>query len=379
MKYASKKFFAALLACALCAGGVAMAWADVKIDAENFPDENFRQWVKENAAGGKDVLTDAQCAAVTDMNIPDEGISSLKGIEHFTELTALNCYGNELTELDLSHSPALEMLICGDNELAALNLSGSSALETLDCHDNKLTALDLSHSPALKHLDCHNNELTALDLSENGALEELDCNDNALTALDLSRHPALGKVFCMDNALTTLDLSGSRALNTLDCQDNKLTALDLSKNGALEALYCNDNELTALDLSKNGALEFLACEDNELAALDLSKNRNLSGASLPETARVTLPNGDKIAMKDFRVAKGKDGKLRLDLSRYGGKIGRVYATLKGEQEVKEEVKVKSAKGVHTFAPFDGSLTITYRLGRDAELELILSVQEEEEE
>ena len=62
----SKACLAALLALALGAGE---ALADVAVDAANFPDSHFRQWVKENAAQGGDVLTDAQIAQVEEMDV----------------------------------------------------------------------------------------------------------------------------------------------------------------------------------------------------------------------------------------------------------------------------------------------------------------------
>ena len=156
MKGMKGKFFAALLACALCAGlapGGALvperAWADEKIDAANFPDENFRQWVKENVAGGKDVLTDAQIAAVEEMDLDSRGISSLKGLERFTALKTLNCSWNELTELDLSHNPALKELFCDGNELTELDLSKNPALRELHCQENSIRELDLSKNEKL--------------------------------------------------------------------------------------------------------------------------------------------------------------------------------------------------------------------------------------
>ena len=287
MDQPSKKFLSALLALALCAG---TAWADVKIDAENFPDERFRQWVKEELAGGKDILTDAQRAAVEEMDLGFSEIASLKGLEHFTALKELVCSGNGLTKLDLSGNPTLETLVCDQNELAELELSGLPELCALQCRHNALTALDLSRNPALVELDCWGNEIAALDLSHNPELVKLNCLEDPIKELDLSH------------------------------------------------------------------------------------NLELSEASLPETAAVTLPNGDKIAMEDFKPAKGEDGKLHLDLSKYAGKIGEVRAEPEGEQEI----DVKSAEGVHTFAPFDGKLTIPYELGGDAMLSLILFVQEEEE-
>ena len=300
------RFFAAMLAIVLCAG---VAAADVKIDKASFPDDNFRNWVKENAAEGGDVLKDAQAAAVSEMDVSFGEISDLKGIEHFTALTELTCWSNSLTKLDLSKNAALEIL------------------------------------------RCNGNELTKLDLPKNGALKGLYCDQNAIAALDLSALPDLYALSCRYNGIKALDLSGNAALVELDCWGN---------------------ELTKLDLSKNAALVKLNCLENPIKKLDLSKNRNLSEAALPEMAEVTLPGGDTIAMGNFKIAKGKDGKFSLDLSKYGDKIGEVRA----EPEGPDEVNVTSAKGVYTFAPFGGRLIVSYRLGGDSVLDLILYVEGE---
>ena len=37
----------------------------LEIDGTNFPDENFRQWVRDNLAGGKDYMTKDEVDAVT--------------------------------------------------------------------------------------------------------------------------------------------------------------------------------------------------------------------------------------------------------------------------------------------------------------------------
>ena len=196
MKRMNQKLFAALLACALCGAlAPAGAWADVKIDAKNFPDENFRRWVKENAAGGKNVLTDAQRAAMTEMvAISYEKISSLKGIEHFTALEDLRCSGNPITELDLSH------------------------------------------------------------------------------------------------------------------------------------------------------------------------NTKLGGVCLPVTARVVLPNGERIDMADFQLRRTAAGKFHLDLSRHAGKIEKVRA-VGGHVDGDIDIPVTSSGGVYTFDFSADYVAITYKLGR----------------
>ena len=57
--------------------------------------------------------------------------------------------------------------------------------------------------PLLVRLDCSGTNLTELDLSKTPALNELSCSCNELTKLDLSNVPRLTKLSCSENQLTT--------------------------------------------------------------------------------------------------------------------------------------------------------------------------------
>ena len=69
----------------------------VEINETNFPDENFRNYIKSeltdsnrNKVGGDGILTADEIAAVTEINVGYKNISSLKGIEYFTALKTLD-------------------------------------------------------------------------------------------------------------------------------------------------------------------------------------------------------------------------------------------------------------------------------------------------
>lgn len=125
----------------MCAG----AWADVPIDAANFPDETFRLYVQNNIAEGESILTTEQAEGVLMMyDLGGLGITSLKGIENFPNLRGLDCSNNDLTELDVSaHSNFIE-LFCASNDLTELDTSGLTSLQQLVCEDNEITSLNLS-------------------------------------------------------------------------------------------------------------------------------------------------------------------------------------------------------------------------------------------
>ena len=175
----------------------------IAIDATNFPDANFRTFVAKTSID-KDAngyLSDEEIAAVTELNVNNSNIATLKGIEFFTALQILRCYINQLTSLDLSKNTALTELWCDYNQLTSLDVSKNTALTKLYCHSNQLTSLDVSKNTALTELLCRNNQLTSLDVSKNTALTELWCDNNQLTSLDVSKNTALTKLYCHSNQI----------------------------------------------------------------------------------------------------------------------------------------------------------------------------------
>ena len=187
-------------------------------------------------------------------------------------LEALDCDGNELTELDVSGCTALTGLACSGNQLTELDVSTNTGLVRLACYGNQLTELDISANAALEELTCYGNQLTELDISTNTELVWLYCSENQLTELDVSANAALEILNCSGNQLTELDISTNTELVWLYCSGNQLTELDVSANTELELLYCSGNQLTELDVSANTELESLSCSENHLTELDLSNN-----------------------------------------------------------------------------------------------------------
>ena len=276
----NRKLLTALLAlcaalCLLPALALAEGAADVAIDPTNFPDENFRIYVATFDKDNDDCLTPAELAAVEYMALSNKSIGDLTGIEHFTDLTKLDCRRNQLTSLDLSKNTALQVLNCNNNPLTSLVLGGNTALTKLSCTNNQLTSLDVSKNTALEELDCGDNQLTSLDVSANTALKQLYCMNNPLTALDVSANTALTDLNCINTQRASLDVSKNTSLTSLLCGENLLTSLDVSANTALTSLLCAKNQLASLDVSKNTALEELSCWGNQLTSLDVSANTAL--------------------------------------------------------------------------------------------------------
>lgn len=107
----------------------------------------------------------------------NKNITSLAGIEYFTDLETLDCIGNQLTTLDVTKLTKLKFLVCNDNQLTALDVTGLTNLTWLQCNDNQLVSLDISTLEELEILWCHGNKMTALDITNNAYFGELKCGN----------------------------------------------------------------------------------------------------------------------------------------------------------------------------------------------------------
>ena len=156
------------------------------INASNFPDPNFRAYVKEKFdTDNNNCLSESERNAVTEIAVSNKGITTLEGIQHFPNLEKLDCDQNNLSSLDVSKNSALKSLYCEQDNLSSLDVSKNPALEYLKCEQNNLSSLDVSKNAALKYLNCEQNNLTSLDVSKNAALMYLNCKNNQLTNLNV--------------------------------------------------------------------------------------------------------------------------------------------------------------------------------------------------
>ena len=246
------------------------------INEKNFPDANFRKYIKGNIAGGRDVLTVEERSKVKIININKKDISDLKGIEAFPNLTELDCGNNSIQKLDLRQNPMLITLKCNKNQLTQLDLSKNPDIDYLNCSENQLEQLDVSHLK-LEYLYCSHNDLEQLDVKNSKWLRELDCSKNELTVLDVdvTHKPNLVRVECQNNQLTSLILGENKMLRKLNCANNQLTQLNLNNMISLTELKCQNNQLTALDVSSSPNLTTLVLKNNHLTSLNLDNNPHL--------------------------------------------------------------------------------------------------------
>jgi len=280
------------------------------------PDPNFEKalidfGIDNGTIDGK-VLT-AKVSGIANLDVRNNGITDLTGLQDFLSLTFLSCSDNQLTSLDVTKNTALIVLDCQNNSISSLDVTKNTALTDLFCGANQLTSLDVTKNTALTNLVCFMNQLTGLDLSTNIVLRGLTCHVNNLSNLDVSNNIALSGVIVSNNHLTSLNISNNPNLITLNCDNNQLTSLDISKNQDLHVFHCNNNQLTSLNL-KNGnntklvLLDFksnssLACiqVDNKLysdanwsSSKDIASSYSENCSTLPNTAPIITATGNQI-------------------------------------------------------------------------------------
>ena len=233
----------------------AFAADDVVIDETNFPDEGFRQYVKDKFDTNKDdTLSADEIAEAKEISVEGKPITSFKGIEYFTALTNLECSRTKLTSLDTSHNKKLGYLRCNYiPDLTTLNVSQNTELKDLYCNDNALADLNLTNNSALETLECGDNELTTLDLSKNTELKYFGCFNSKLSSLDLTNNTNLEELYFCGNNVSNIDVSENTKLKVLHLFGNQLITLDTSKNSNLQRLWVYTNPLTSMYLGDSGS------------------------------------------------------------------------------------------------------------------------------
>ncbi|MBP5460628.1 MAG: InlB B-repeat-containing protein, partial [Lachnospiraceae bacterium] len=149
-------------------------WSASVVISETFDDPFLRDYVSgEFDINGNGILSPEEIEAVVLLDLSDCEISSLKGIEVFTELQSLSCARLGLGTIDVSNNTKLRNLDCSGNALTSLDVTDNPNLEVLICRNNQLTELDLTENESLRYLECENVGLSSVDVTHSTVLNDL--------------------------------------------------------------------------------------------------------------------------------------------------------------------------------------------------------------
>ncbi|SNR15294.1 hypothetical protein [Tenacibaculum jejuense] len=263
-------------------------------DYTTIPDANFEAAL--NSLGYDDISGDGQVPTelievVTTLDVSNQNIADLTGIEDFVALTDLNLDTNVLTSLDLSSNSNLQNLNFDNNTIATLNLGTISKLESIEGRYNQLSTIDLSQNPNLTFINLRNNLFTTINVANNPLLETINLRACAnLTSIDISNNTNVKNLFFQDTPLNGLDVSNNSLLEVIVIERVNFNSIDVSHLSALTQLRIADNSFTTLDVSNNPALVRLECENNNLTYLNVKNgnNTNMSNGNFVATGNPSL-------------------------------------------------------------------------------------------
>lgn len=204
-------------------------------------DPGLEEAVREKLDRPRGPVYQADLTTITELDASGRGITSLKGLEHFTKLVDLNLEDNKVADLTpLSKLGMLKNLNLRNNGIISLESINFQSITHLP-----LRKINLSHN--VKRMN--NVETTRLSdislLKKLTSLEELELRDNHIEDLT--------------------PLSGLTSLKVLDLRENKFKEVEAIKDlKELEELNLRDNDIQSIQpLSDLINLRYLNIHSND--------------------------------------------------------------------------------------------------------------------
>ncbi len=264
----------------------------IQISETTFPDSVLRDYITQRFDRNRDSILsteEIQKANTIFLTSQQNPVSSLEGLQYFTELTTLRIAYSNLTAVNLSNFSKLEEIdIYNNSNLSSLSVS-SPVARTLDCYNNALTSLTLN-TPVLVALDCHSNQLSALDVSNMKYLTRVRYESNSpLKTLDFRGCTNLVYGYHSVNQETVYISAGMTQYKGCDAVQHHTGNLVIDLNGYYTV---NSDGSKSVDLSKVISPTFL-----KLLAAEKHPSFNA------ETNILIIPATEKVTM----LQAGKDG------------------------------------------------------------------------
>ena len=191
--------------------------------------------IDSNGLNGSILVSDARYVVNLNINDPitnkllpnvHSKVKDLTGLESFPNLKRIDCFGNNITKIDLSKSTSITFLNCSDNKIERLDLSNNTELVYVSCDNNELTELIIGKNENLESLYCSFNRLTNLDVKGCTKLESLDTTSNEIDAI-LVNDKQLNNIpqgwYKDDTAAYTNNLDINESVEVATVQESKPT------------------------------------------------------------------------------------------------------------------------------------------------------------
>lgn len=210
---------------------------------------------------------------ITSIDCPSMEITTLEGIENFTNLKELRVQFNNLTSVDLTKNSALEIFWAfGNAALTSLNVDGLEQLKYLHAYQTGLKKLDVSDCVSMIELIVYETAIDAIDVAYCNQLSALAVQLTKVTSVDVSNKSSLVRLWVNNTPLTSLKVGGCTALEELYCQETALSSIDASGCTSLKILWAFGLTTTGASLNVDGcsALQYLHGYNSHFASISVA-------------------------------------------------------------------------------------------------------------
>lgn len=210
--------------------------------------ENYRHIFVEYQ--GEEYITKNALASIQSLDLSNSNITSLEGIEIFTNLYHINLSNNNITDVE---------------PLTKLN-----SITNIDLSHNKIT--DVSALGDMKTKSLYEIKLANNKIKDVSALGKIQSEGGASLNLDLSNNPNVVGLEKLKNVYH-LDISNCNIKSVSNLQNlEELSSLKISNTSGIKGLENLPKNLTSLDIS-NCNISKLPELKNSIALLNISQNK----------------------------------------------------------------------------------------------------------
>ncbi|WP_394364907.1 leucine-rich repeat domain-containing protein, partial [Polaribacter haliotis] len=332
--------------------------------ATYIPDDNFEAYLEANSMGNgianDDLVTTSNINTITALDVSNQSISDLTGIEDFIALTELKANTNTISTVNLTENISLEKIYLNNNTLTEINVSKNIGLKQLWVRSNTIKNLDVSSNVALEWLVCSRNNIENLDLSVNTAAGFLELHTNNLKTLNLKN--------ISNTTISYFDAKLNPNLSCIQVDDsaywttNFATQIDATSSFSVN---CNYPTTNVLDAAFENYLETHDRNGNVVALGHINSMGNaIANDGKVFTHRIETvikldiqsPNtiADFTGLKDFR-----------DLEIFGYLFGNVFSTIDFSSNLKMKRITLGLNAALTNVTFGNLPDVEYiQLGSD---------------
>ncbi|KAI9837050.1 MAG: hypothetical protein M1819_000699 [Sarea resinae] len=237
-------------------------------------------------------------AAVQDLDLYDNLISHIKGLDELTRLTSLDLSFNKIKHIkNVNHLKELKDIYFVQNKIQKIeNLDGLEKLRNLELAANRIREIEnLDSLKALEELWLGKNKITELkNLAPLQSLKILSIQSNRLPAItNLSSLVSLEELYISHNALTEISgLDENANLRVIDISNNRISHLEgVGHLKKLEELWASNNLLASIEevekeLKDKEELDTVYFEGNPLQTNAPVMYRNKIRLALPQVKQI---------------------------------------------------------------------------------------------